>query len=449
MEQFVNRESEIELIDKAFGQLLDKEHLLRTPIIDFYGVEGIGKSSILKQVRQKCEERKVRYIDVNMSQGFTEFWQKFSNNAHKDGQPPLQYESELVAQSTEMAKALLAQAPLVMLLDAVDATNESQVEHLETFLAELLLLYNNLFVILTSRRSVSFERKKSVKRQLTAFLVRPLDRDNSRTYLKNLGHPLLDETQDLILEWTRGYPLAMNVMVEAIAKQGMDPISEQGKKQLITLIIERVIDQGILISVAKDEHPWYHTVLRLLAVPRRFNLLMMQQLIERFEPQLKLSSNLAYMPLYRKITRDTGILSWDMTKAGLALDDSVRNILLLDLRITYPERYADINRFLAAASWQKTTSDEIRGTDRIHYYREYLYHSAINKSDEHLSAFLQTTIEQMIQDIKKDSDQLMQFREEFLQDHELQDVLGKHATIVITLLDQALGQKMDDTTAEG
>lgn len=449
MEQFVNRESEIGLIDSAFGDLLDKEHLLRTPIIDFYGVEGIGKTSILKQVRQRCDQWKVRYVDANMSQGFAEFWLKISHYSHKYNQSPLQHESKaLVAQSTEMAKELLEQAPLVMLLDAVDATNESQVEHLEKFLAELVL-YNNLFVILTSRRSVSFERKKSVARQLTTILVQPLNRDDSQMYLEKLGHPLPEETRELILEWTRGYPLAMNVMVEAITKQGIDSTSEQGQKHLITLIIERVINQGILINVPKDEHPWYHTMLSLLAVPRRFNLLTMQRLIEHFEPQLKLSSDLAYIPLSRKITNATGILGWDMAKAGLALDHSVRNVLLLQLKITYPERYAEINRFLAEINKQNATSDEIRGTDRIHYQREYLYHSAINTADGHLSTFLQTTIGQMIQAVKQDSDQLMQFREEFLQDHELQDVLGKHATIVITLVDQALTQKMDDTAAEG
>src|SRR5436853_7194479 len=123
MEQFVNREAEIGLIDRAFGELLDKEHLLRTPIIDFYGVEGIGKSSILKQVRQKCDKWNVRYVDANMSQGFADFWQKISTFSQKKySQSPVQHEIKvLVAQSTEIAKELLEQqAPLVMLLDGVD-----------------------------------------------------------------------------------------------------------------------------------------------------------------------------------------------------------------------------------------------------------------------------------------------------------------------------------------
>lgn len=449
MEQFVNRKPELNLIDNAFSDLLDKERLLRTPVIDFYGVEGIGKSSILKQIRQRCDERKLRYIDANMSQGFIEFWQKINSHSHKHHQASLQPESkELMTQSVEMAKELLEQAPLIMLMDAFDVTNESQVDQLEKFLAELLF-YNNLFVILTSRRSITFERKRIVARQLTTISVQPLDRDNSHLYLENLGYPLSEEVQGLILEWTRGYPLAMNVMAEAIAKQGIDPTSEQGQKHLITLIIERVINQGILINVTKEEHSWYHSILTLLAVPRRFNLLLMQRLIEHFAPELKLSSDLAYLALSRKITKDTGILGWDMSKAGLALDYSVRNILLLQLKIAYPERYAEINRFLAEANWQNATSSEVRGSDRIHYQREYLYHSVVNMPEERLQPFLQLSIEQMLQDVIGNSDQLMQFREEFLQDRELLDALRGHDKTVVTLLDQTLTKKFDEPSAKG
>ena len=44
MERFVDRKAELQMIDHAFGDLLSKNRILRTPILDFYGVEGIGKT---------------------------------------------------------------------------------------------------------------------------------------------------------------------------------------------------------------------------------------------------------------------------------------------------------------------------------------------------------------------------------------------------------------------
>src|SRR5690242_12480600 len=105
MESFINREPELRLITSALDDLLlNKEHLLRTPIIGFYGISGIGKTSILKQAIQKCSEMQIPYIDINTSLGL----------------------KDTLEQSIELSKHLLEQGPLVMLLDAVDDANKSQ-----------------------------------------------------------------------------------------------------------------------------------------------------------------------------------------------------------------------------------------------------------------------------------------------------------------------------------
>ena len=58
MNDFVNRETELALIDEAVEALLDKQRLLRTPIIEFYGVKGIGKTTLLEvgQIHDLGEE---------------------------------------------------------------------------------------------------------------------------------------------------------------------------------------------------------------------------------------------------------------------------------------------------------------------------------------------------------------------------------------------------------
>src|SRR5258708_36522050 len=70
---FVNRDSELRVIDRAFDSLLDEGRLLRTPIIDFCGVGGIGKTSILREVKKRCQKRNLSCIWVDANQSEQQF----------------------------------------------------------------------------------------------------------------------------------------------------------------------------------------------------------------------------------------------------------------------------------------------------------------------------------------------------------------------------------------
>ena len=59
MESFINREAALKYIDDAFITLQDKKRLLQTPIMDFYGVKGIGKTLFLKKVQQRCHDKQL------------------------------------------------------------------------------------------------------------------------------------------------------------------------------------------------------------------------------------------------------------------------------------------------------------------------------------------------------------------------------------------------------
>src|SRR5271166_3277785 len=118
MTSFVNRVPELSLIEEAFGDLLNDERLVRTPIIDFYGVEGIGKTSILAKVIEKCNENQVPYIQADANQDLPKFSKGIIEQVRKYyTQLPFQLEaSDELTQSVELTKALLEQGPLVMLL---------------------------------------------------------------------------------------------------------------------------------------------------------------------------------------------------------------------------------------------------------------------------------------------------------------------------------------------
>jgi len=60
MESFVDREIALKYIDTVFKELQDEKRLLRTPIIDFYGIGRIGKTFLLKKVQQRCQDEQLR-----------------------------------------------------------------------------------------------------------------------------------------------------------------------------------------------------------------------------------------------------------------------------------------------------------------------------------------------------------------------------------------------------
>ncbi len=446
MDRFINREPELRLIEDAIGDLLNTDTFLRTPIIDFFGIDGIGKTSILKKIVQTCDKHRIRYIWADASKNVPAFFYEIIDQAQQYSEVlPRSDESNLQHQSVAVTQELLKKGPLVILLDAVDATNEARLVPIEEML-NALVINNKLFVVLTSSRSVSFEHERDVARKLSTFPLLPLDRDSSEEYLESLGLPTDPELRNIVFEWTHGYPLAMDVMVQAIREQGIDPRNQEEREKLLGIITQRVIDQRILARVEPTELQWFQRVLRLLSVPRRFNLLTMQSLIEQFAHDLKLANSLAYIVLPNRISQSTDVLSWNLAKGGFAIDSPIRNMFLLQLKIGHLEDYYKINRFLAEIN--QSNAKEVSGPDRIRYQREYLYHMANSGDEKQLARILTETVQQIIKDAEEAPELLIQFREEFIQDTELKELLGKDANLVLSLTNKHLAQKMYRTALQ-
>jgi hypothetical protein len=433
---FINRTEEMHIFHEMLRDLLRRNRLLRTPVIGLYGIEGIGKSQILLEMMQECKKNNIACIksEVDRSWQVEELITSFRAFYTKYTQQSFLPEESLdnLQHLIQRTKTFLEQEPLVMLLDSIDLAGEDQRERLEYLLSELLF-YNNLVVILTSSRDISFEHDKSVARKLKTIPVRPFTRTDTEEYMARMGYVLPSPLSDMVFQWTRGYPLALQVMLEAMTQRQLEPTHQRQRKELIDYIIDRVINQRILAGREGEDLTWFQTMLRLLSVPRRFNLVIMQRLIERFAPEARLASSLAYMTLPKKIIQATSGLSWDLKKAGFAMDDSLRNLLLLHLRFTNLRRYHAIHRFLAELN--RAHAEEVTGSDRIRYQQEYLYHLASDGNQRLMPSLVRETIVNIVQDAQSQPDRLLQFREAIQLDDELKEALGMHMTLVLDLLE--------------
>ena len=419
MDVFVNREHELQLIDESFDALRDKKRLLQTPIIEFQGVGGIGKTSLLKQVEQRCQDIQLPFIWIDMSQGAASITREIIKQAKKYAPNDKTASEHSAVQAT---RVLLEKGPVVMLFDSLDTANQDQLSLIEHLLKDLVE-HDKLFVVLASKKALLFQQERSVARKLTALPLQSLDRKNCDLYCENQDHPIEPEVRNLIFEWTRGYPLAMNVMTQAVTS-GHDPRTEKGKKAVLELLTERIIRQEVLAKVPPGEQARYRAMLQLLAVPRRFNLPIMQDLIETFLPEQKRESSLAYFSLHKEISDAAAVLSWKMARSGFSVDEPIRNIFLLLLKNEQPERYFSIHSYLAQMNLR--LARELSGSDRVRYVRECLYHTASNTSSPDLEELLAQALQVIFQDHQEPIELFQQFSEEFSQDEELKEALGSH-----------------------
>jgi len=163
---------------------------------------------------------------------------------------------------------------------------------------------------------------------------------------------------------------------------------------------------------------------------------MMQRLIETFAPEYRLSGDLAYLALPKKINHAADVLYWNPSKAGYSMDTSIRHVFLTKLQIEQPERYAAIHQFLADIN--KREAITYTGTDRIHALQEYLYHSACYEEDTALQQIVEKTVQQFIAEFATDPrlsvENFSSFHEEYMRDEELQAVLGANSDTVKSLM---------------
>lgn len=350
---FVNRDEELEEIDKILAVLQDRQKLLRTPIIEYTGVQGIGKTTLLQQIEQRCSQHLLC---------------KRKKAAH------------ITEADFDTIDDHIQTKPYTLILDDLDEVPEDheQFELLETRLSESLRT-NMLFVVLASRSAKYFEGTRSISRTLKLYPLKPFQPKFCDEYLNHFPELQKEQMHSIIFKWTRGYPLALEQMTNIIVKRHLDPTKERDQKKILHPLIQEVIVKRLLAKAVGEERVRIQNILALLSLPRSFNLVLAKDLIEEFlPPAYKLENSLAYITIPKDINKITSALFWSSARAAYCIEEPIRNLFNLQYSIDNPQEYKKIHAFLATRN--KIFMEQVPETERSRYLGEYLYHLACSGS---------------------------------------------------------------------
>src|SRR5215472_7427690 len=192
MVSLVNREAERSILDDAIHTLRNhQQDILRTPIIDLYGIVGIGKTAILQHVENLCKQNNIAFISIDASQGADFLSREIIIQAQKYNVFPPVHE-ELLEQSKGALATLLEQDTAVLLLDNVDTTNEALTERISDTLNDFIN-DNKLLVVLASNRGL-FDFERSIARKLTSLHLRPFNHGDCEAYFDTVTLSLNRDT---------------------------------------------------------------------------------------------------------------------------------------------------------------------------------------------------------------------------------------------------------------
>lgn len=423
---------ELQFVEDAFTLLVNDQPLQPTTLINFFGVHGIGKTSLLREIKQRSENKGIACALVDVGQQTKGIWQDLLNQLHSFQNVPSTLdlaENQLSIRAMNALKEYLARKPLVLLLDSVDTHDTTQVAQIEQMLGELLR-NNNLLVIIASKQKISFSNKPALTRHLKLRQLKPFDRTVSGVYLSRIGRDLAAADRERILELANGYPLAMTVMAQAILGDRLNLQAPEDLARLFAKLMHLVIDKKILANMESGDLDWCRTLISLLSIPRRFNMTLLQELLETFEPTLASENPLEnWGRLLSQIPRKTGIMDWDDKRAGYTVMEPVRNLFFQRARIEQPERFHIINGYLARHNRNSALKGDIKA------WREYLYHCTFTTPEQELTSI----IGDMIEDIRNVSlDARLQLSEEVARDDELKEVLGDHFGPLTHLINEGI-----------
>jgi hypothetical protein len=350
---FVNRDDELLEIDKKVEQL-QAGGTVPDPIVNFWGVGGIGKTWLLQHLYHRYRYQAEPSIGLpSLKRSTFALLYTFSDEprttsltqavkelgAQALSQLPSSVSNEdhallVRASETGNVEALLRSLAklstrfvLLLLLDAADTVPASVWEELETQLIEPVVLGGNALVIVAGRRQVPRWRRFEVRRRVMEpekSHLRAFDRQAVINQINKLDYRI---PIDLLLPYTAGNPL----LVEAIAwhirawtpqdKKPDQASLNQHRGDLLQIL--SAYEQQLLEHVPSDLKPVLYAVSPL----RFYRLESLRFMLTKQSPEAGSRSEFYYLNTLRALDREIEVVWWDRECRAYATSETVRKVI--------------------------------------------------------------------------------------------------------------------------
>jgi len=342
--EFAGRQKELELIA---GKLQSARHPGpdHRLLVEFFGMVGIGKSSLLRYLATLWNARSepaTRSALINFAQ-FNQPGQwpdLLTGLADQLGisPPGEQGASALVSQLGGLSEVLL------LLFDTSEKSSEL-LELLEDQLVFPLLRTGRVVFVFAGRRWLRWKRFE-VRRRVDAIELGPFNQEHTSEQLEKLG---IDKTlAGPVYPYSFGHPGATRVIIDAFQRNGL-PVTVDALNEHQDIIHKAVYRQFIQGRLFKGWQQDLRLFLELTCIPRRFDVTPLKAFAGRFYPDKGYDAQPGgyYLDMIRDM-QDTTLVQWSSDWGGYILLPVLRWIMAKNLSMRDPDRFKAWHKEAAA-----------------------------------------------------------------------------------------------------
>lgn len=322
--------------------------------LEYVGPRGVGKTALLHQLEYICVEQDVPYV-------------------------PYGEQALLDERAVKELDDRLAGGPLVLPVEFTELSPDEATKA-EAGLATLFESHGptKLFVVATSTSRREFAEPSLVQNVKPRYLG-PLSPTEAEDLIARYT-PIPEELRQTLYGWVGGHALALKTMADILITENLNPAVPADRPRLVARVTQRVVDEAILSHTSTPEaRNEARAMLGLLSIPCRFDLMLLQELVEKFMPHFTRQDPLDYMGVPQILRQAApGSVQFNNAKRGLVINESIRSVLSLGYRLGPKTTYRQTHQFLADRNAEMAAElKRVPGAssdDSLIYLREAWYH---------------------------------------------------------------------------
>jgi hypothetical protein len=400
---FANRSMEIKGVKNIIAQIRTHSNS-HYCIVNFYGVAGVGKSTLLTRLRDEMRSERIpcalidfagrKYGDLEVSKtvvledivtqlnvgytfvsssGFESVVRRYWDGRRQvDPDQSSNLEGlmhQVISEFINYVHSLLIASPAVLLFDTTE-DGEKILSWLQKNIIGDLIAWTGLLVIAAGRQPMKIDDGRLLPRMAKPFRLSPFTLASIQDQI-----PQYADFAQLILPITFGHPLAnliiankLEQMEREIAKPLNKEVINSNLHMLSHYLCESLIEQKLVPKVNDD----LLVAFRIVALVRRFDLNSLQKLLEK-QPDLPQNLiNASFCLLLLQKMQKTGIVEWDSIRKGFALDETIRRQFAFEMFLNNREKFTTLNQ-IAIEIYNRCIKEY--PSNKIIYLLELLFHS--------------------------------------------------------------------------